>query len=114
MRGQPHHANLDGATLVEDVHTAPAYRLYGIGSRYPAMVRFNSCGVSIAPELCDVQAEIWLRVCNAETPGLYWEPITLLDGRAEDAMLGEEDLVAGEATEDISRFGGWRGYLASR
>src|SRR5262245_46555397 len=44
MRDQPAHANLAGATFLEDVRTAPVYRLWTIGDRHPAMMRADKGG----------------------------------------------------------------------
>jgi adenine/guanine/hypoxanthine permease len=114
MRGQPAHANLEGATFVEDVRTAPAYRLYSIGDRHPAMLRDDEHGAGIAAELYEVPDDAWPRVRDSEPPGLYRGPVELADGRMVEGMLGEEWLVQQHDVSEITEFGGWRAYLGSK
>lgn len=114
MRGQPAHANLDGATFVEEVRTAPVYRLYSIGDRHPAMRRDEEHGASIDAELYEVPDDVWPRIRDTEPPGLYRGPVLLADGREVEGMLGEAALVAGSEAVEITRHGGWRAYLAAR
>lgn len=114
MRGQPQHANLEGATFLEDVRTAPAYRLYSIGDRYPAMIRDDLQGASIAAELYEVPDATWPRIRDSEPPGLYRGPVELEDGRQVEGMLGEATIVRSAEAVEITRHGGWRAYIASR
>ena len=114
MRGQPQHANLEGATFLEDVQTAPAYRLYSIVDRYPAMLRDDEHGGSIAAELYEVPDARWPRIRDSEPPGLYRGPVELADGLWVDGMLGDAAFVESSDAIEITRFGGWRAYLASR
>ncbi len=113
MRGQPAHANLAGATFIEEVRTAPRYRLYSIGDRYPVMLRDDERGVSIAAELYLVPDVAWPKIRDAEPTGLYRGPVELEDGRMVEGMLGEEAFVARRGV-DISEHGGWAAYLARR
>jgi AGZA family xanthine/uracil permease-like MFS transporter len=114
MRGQPAHGNLDGARFVEDVRTAEAYRLFSIGDRHPAMIRVDEAGAAIEAELYEVPDEVWPGIRDTEPPGLYRGPVELADGRQVEGMLGEQSLVEGPEAVDITRFGGWRAYLAAR
>jgi AGZA family xanthine/uracil permease-like MFS transporter len=114
MQGEPAHANLAGATFLEEVRTAPAYRLYSIGDRYPAMVRTDAGGASIAAELYEVPDDVWPAIRDSEPPGLYRGPVELADGRLVEGMLGEPELVAAPEAVEITRHGGWRAYVASR
>jgi adenine/guanine/hypoxanthine permease len=114
MRGQPQHSNVEGATFLEEVCTAPAYRLYSIGDSYPAMVRDERAGASIAAELYDVLAADWPRIRDSEPFGLYRGRVELADGRWVDGMLGAPTLVRGAEAVEITAYGGWRAYLASR
>ncbi len=111
MRGQPAHANLAGATFIEEVRTAPRYRVYSIGDRYPAMLRDDAHG--IAAELYLVPDAVWPKVRDAEPPGLYRGPVELEDGRMVEGMLGEKAFVARHGV-DISEHSGWAPYLAGR
>jgi len=114
MRGESAHGNLDGASFVEEVRTAPVYRLYSIGDRYPAMVRDDAHGASIAAELYEVPDPVWPRIRDSEPQGLYRGPVELDDGRQVEGMLGEPDLVAGPEAVEITVYGGWHEYLALR
>lgn len=112
MRGQPAHHNLAGATFLEDVRTAPVYRLYSIGDRHPAMVRDDEGGAAIAAELYEVPDEGWPGIRDTEPPGLYRGTVELEDGREVEGMLGRPELVAGAEAIEITEYGGWRDYLA--
>jgi gamma-glutamylcyclotransferase (GGCT)/AIG2-like uncharacterized protein YtfP len=109
MRGQSAHWKLKGATFLEAVYTAPRYRLYSIGDRYPAMLRDDARGVAIAAELYFVPDDVWPYIDNIEPPGLYRGPVELADGRLLEGMLGQERFVA-KSGVDISDFGGWADY----
>lgn len=109
MRGQSAHWKLKGATFLEDVRTAPCYRLYSIGDRYPAMLRDDAGGASLAAELYHVPDDVWPRIDNIEPPGLYRGPVELLDGRMLEGMLGEPRFTLQNGT-DISHYGGWADY----
>ena len=113
MRGQPQHSNLEGATFLEEVHTAPAYRLFSIGDRYPAMVRDEPAGASIAAELYDVLDADWPRIRDSEPVGLYRGPVELANGRWVEGMLGRATLVRRAEAVEITEYGGWCAYLAS-
>ena len=112
MRGQPAHGNLEGATFVADVHTAPVYRLYTIGDRHPAMVRDDERGASIAAEVYEVPDDVWPSIRDTEPPGLYRGPVELDDGRTVEGMLGDQSLVDGPDAVEITQYGGWREYLS--
>ena len=112
MRGQPDHENLAAARFVGEVETAPRYRLFSIGDRYPAMIRDSPSGAAIRGELYHVPADSWPSIRDSEPPGLYLGPVELADGRWVKGMLGSEELVAGGV--DITRFHGWAEYTRSR
>lgn len=109
MRGQSAHWKLRGATFIEEVWTAPRYRLYSIGDRYPAMLRDDERGVAIAAELYFVPDDVWPRIDNIEPPGLYRGPVELADGRVLEGMLGEPRFTLNNGA-DISDYGGWADY----
>ena len=109
MRGQSAHWKLRGATFLEQVRTAPCYRLFSIDDRHPAMLRDDQHGVSIAAELYLVPDDVWPGIRDIEPPGLYRGPVELADGRALEGMLGEGSLIA-QRGKEISSFGGWGAY----
>lgn len=52
------------------VQTVPAYRLYSISDRHPAMVRVASGGASIAVEVWALSPKALVHVLETEPPGL--------------------------------------------
>jgi AGZA family xanthine/uracil permease-like MFS transporter len=112
MRGLALHANLDGAEFVEEAQTASDYRIHSIGDVHPGMFLIPEGGVSVAGEIYRVPDDIWRRVEAGEPPGLYRGPVTLADGRVIPGILYPRELA--EAHRDISDYGGWRAYWASR
>lgn len=110
MRRQPGHGNLAGGRFVEDVRTAPGYRLFLVDG-WPALAKADD-GVSVAAELYELTEEQVERLASIEPPGWRRAPVDLDDGRRIEAFLGEADLVAGG--EDISEHGGWAAFVASR
>jgi gamma-glutamylcyclotransferase (GGCT)/AIG2-like uncharacterized protein YtfP len=112
MRGLALHANLDGAEFVEEASTAPAYRIHSIGDVHPGMYRVPEGGISVPGEIYRVPDYVWRRVEAGEPPGLYRGPVHLADGRVVPGILFPQDMAEGH--RDISGFGGWRDYWASR
>ena len=113
MRGLALHANLEGAEFLGEARTAPVYRLHSIGDRHPGMFEVADGGVSVAGELYLVPDEVWLRVEAGEPPGLYRGPVRLEGGRTVQGILYPQALALGRHP-DISEFGDWRAYMASR
>jgi adenine/guanine/hypoxanthine permease len=113
MKGLALHTNLDGAGFLEEVRTAPKYRLYSIGDRHPGMHEVESGGVAILGELYRLSAKVLDRVVRGEPPGLYVGPVELIDGRVVPGVLFAAESLRPTDT-DISAHGGWRAYLTSR
>jgi gamma-glutamylcyclotransferase (GGCT)/AIG2-like uncharacterized protein YtfP len=113
MRGLALNGNLldAGATFVRETRTAPAYRLWSIGDRHPAMMRVAS-GHAIAVEVWDVPAAGLADILLKEPPGLSIGKVKLEDGSEVLGVLGEPILC--EAQREITQHGGWRAYMASR
>jgi gamma-glutamylcyclotransferase (GGCT)/AIG2-like uncharacterized protein YtfP len=110
MRGQPGHANLEGARFVEPVETAPRYRLFEVDGRWPALVEDDD-GVAIAAELYEIEPTHLARLAEIEPPGWSRAPVELADGRTVEAFLGAAQLRA--RVTDVSEHGGWASYRAS-
>ena len=122
MRGGPLHHLLRGAPFVAAVRTAPRYRFYSVGDRFPALAEITGPrneeagqGVSVAGELYDVPWDV-LRdsLLPAEPEELELGVIELEDGSGTLSMIrrrsyGEEP----GAYRDISEHADWRGYPAS-
>jgi gamma-glutamylcyclotransferase (GGCT)/AIG2-like uncharacterized protein YtfP len=113
MRGLGLNANMidAGATFVREATTAPAYRLWSINDRHPAMIRVASGGVSVAVEVWAVPPEGLANILLQEPPGLCIGKVTLSDGEELLGVLGEPLLCEGQ--REITRHGGWRAYMAS-
>ena len=108
-RGQPGHGHLAGARFVEEVRTAPRYRLYFVDSLWPALVPAED-GVEIACELYDAPEELLERLAGIEPPGWNRAPLQLADGRLVEAFLGDEELT--RRGFDVSSHGGWAAYVS--
>lgn len=112
MRGLGLHDNLKGAEFLEEVSTAPKYRVHSIGDVHPGMYQVESGGASIAGELYAVPMNVLLAVIEGEPPGLYRGPVELADGRVVPGILFDEQ--AAKKHPDITSHGGWRAYMASK
>lgn len=114
MRGLALNGNLlaVGATFVAETTTAPVYRLWSIGDRYPGMLRVTSGGASIQLEVWEVPTAGLLSVLEKEPPGLTLGRVRLADGREVIGVLAEPYAVEGQ--REITALGGWRAYTASR
>jgi gamma-glutamylcyclotransferase (GGCT)/AIG2-like uncharacterized protein YtfP len=113
MRGLELHANLDGALFLGACQTARRYRLYSINDVHPGMFEVPRDGVSVSGELYRLPDDVLARVEAGEPPGLYRGAVTLNDGRVVQGILFPRHLADG-IHRDISAFGGWREYVASR
>jgi hypothetical protein len=112
MRGLELNQNLvgAGATFVRETTTAPAYRLWSIDDRHPAMVRVAAGGAAVAVEVWAVPPEGLARILLQEPPGLCIGKVTLGDGEEVLGVLGEPLLC--EGMKEITSYGGWRAYIA--
>lgn len=103
-----------GARLVASTRTAPEYKLYALAGGPPArpgMVRVERGGAAIEVEVWELPArEFGSFVAGIPAP-LGIGTIRLADGSALKGFVCEAVAVAG--AEDITRFGGWRAYLAA-
>lgn len=114
MRGLELNANLvdAGATFVRETRTAPVYRLWSVGDRHPAMIRVREGGAAIALEVWSVPPEGLAGILLKEPPGLSIGKVRLEDGSETLGVLGEPALCEGQ--REITGYGGWRAYVASR
>ena len=113
MRGLELNPNLlnVGATFAEETFTEPAYRLWSIGDRHPAMQRVASGGVSVAVELWAVPPAGLAKILRQEPAGLSIGKVKLADGREVLGVLGEAILCEGR--KEITSWRGWRAYMKS-
>jgi hypothetical protein len=114
MRGLALNRNLTvvGASFARETTTAPSYRLWSIADRHPAMIRVVDGGRAIAVEVWDVPAAGLATILLGEPPGLCIGKVRLIDGEESLGVLGEPALCEGQ--REITEYGGWRAYLASR
>ena len=114
MRGLELNGNLlaAGATFVRETRTAPAYRLWSIADRHPAMLRVSGNGAAIAVEVWEIPPAGIAQILDKEPPGLSIGNVMLDDGSAVLGVLAEPVLVEGQ--REITHHGGWRAYVASR
>jgi hypothetical protein len=113
MRGLELNKNLldVGATFVRETTTAPAYRLWSIDDRHPAMLRAAAGGAAVAVEVWAVPPEGLAAVLLQEPPGLCIGKVRLADGEEVLGVLGEPILCEGQ--REITSYGGWRAYVAA-
>jgi len=111
MRGFELHSRLIhlGGEFVEGAVTAPEYRLWTIGDRYPGMIRDPGRGQPITLELYEISPENLVKLVEGEPPGLCLGKIKLMDGRSVLGILAEPWVVTD--CLEISSWGGWREYI---
>jgi gamma-glutamylcyclotransferase (GGCT)/AIG2-like uncharacterized protein YtfP len=114
LRGQPDHGNLGGATFVREAKTKPIYRLHSVRDQHPGIYEVESGGVSIAGEIYEMSDEQHAALLASEPPDLYEAPIQLEDGTSVSAMIYPRELIEARGFADISHFGGWAAFKASR
>jgi hypothetical protein len=114
MRGLVLNPNLlrAGATFVREDETDACYRIWSIGDRHPAMLRTPGEGARVAVEIWDVPSEGLAGILLSEPPGLAIGKVVLRDGSIVLGVLGEPFLCEGQ--REITQFGGWRAYIASK
>ena len=117
MRGLELEANLLRvcATFCCEAATEKCYRLWSVRDAYPAMLRVDPAD----PAAAEIAVEVWsvpgpglAEILSGEPAGLSIGKVRLTDGRTVFGVIGEPAAVAG--MQEITAFGGWRGYLASR
>jgi allophanate hydrolase len=102
------------ATFVKAVATEPAYRLYALPDGTPprpGMVRVPSGGAAIAVEVWAMTPEAFGAFIAGVPAPLGIGTVALADGTSVKGFLCEAACI--EGAEDITRFGGWRAYVAS-
>ena len=114
MRGLELNQNMvdAGATFVREAKTEPAYRLWSIGDRYPAMQRVTDGGAAVALELWELPSMGVAQILQQGPPGLTVGKVILEDGAQVLGVLGEA--IACEGQREITQWGGWRAYQSSR
>lgn len=113
MWGLALNKNLNGSEFLGEFTTEPCYRIYTINDVHPGMFEVAEGGVAVAGEMYRMSDEIWQRVEAGEPPHLYCGPVKLDDGRTVDGILFPQEIAETDHT-DISEYGNWRKYMASK
>ncbi|MCQ4303342.1 allophanate hydrolase [Stutzerimonas frequens] len=104
-----------GGRLLEATQSSPDYRLYALAGGpllRPGMVRVAEDGAAIAVEVWDIpSSELGSLLTGIPAP-LGLGKVQLADGRWETGFIC--DAYGLDGAEDITRFGGWKAWLASR
>ncbi len=115
MSGLPlnHQLTALGATLVQATCTAATYRLFALPGTTPAkpgLLRVAEGGAAIAVEVWALPMhQVGAFLAQIPSP-LGLGTVSLEDGRSAHGFLCEPAALAG--ADDVTRFGGWRAYLA--
>ena len=114
LQGQPLNAQLTsrGARLVQRTTTAPVYRLYALpDGRRPGLARVADGGAAIEVEVWELPASQFGSFVDGIPAPLGIGRTALADGRTVAGFICENAGLLG--AQDITAFGGWRGYLAA-
>ena len=114
LRGQPDHKNLGDAKFVGAAKTAPRYRLHSVRDQHPGIYEVSEGGISIAGELYDFTPEQHAHLMANEPSDLYEADIVLDDGTTASAMIYPRRLIEERGYEDVSQYGDWAAFKASR
>jgi gamma-glutamylcyclotransferase (GGCT)/AIG2-like uncharacterized protein YtfP len=114
MRGGRLHRQLRGAPLVREARTAPKYRFWSVGGRFPALEPVADGGRAVHGELYDVGLPVLRDLLRAEPAELELGVIELDDGTASLGMVLRRPFDGAQGLEDISAVGDWRVYHANR
>ncbi len=102
-----------GARLVSATRTAPAYRLYALpDGKRPGLIKLESGGAAIDCEVWEMPVSHFGSFVAGIPAPLGIGKLELADGVVVNGFICEGIGVAG--ARDITEFGGWRAWLASR
>ena len=112
MRGLELNPNLlaVGGRFVRETHTEPAYRIWSINDRHPAMMRVRTGGAAVAVEIWSVPSAGIVSILLEEPSGLSIGKVKLADGTEVLGVLGEPILCEGQL--DITEHSGWRAFVS--
>jgi allophanate hydrolase len=113
LTGQPlnHQLVSLGARLVATTRTAAAYRMYALdtGPRKPGLVRVAEGGARIEAEVWEMEPAALGAFTAALPRPMALGSVELEGGESVPGFLCEPQALQG--AEDITAYGGWRGYL---
>lgn len=111
MRGGPLNHLLNGAPFAGEAKTAPRYRFFSVGDRFPGLEPAPDGGYSITGELFDVPLDVLREhLLPAEPPELELGAIELDDGRSVLSMVLRRPPTSYPELIDITRVGSWKKY----
>lgn len=115
LKGQPLHGQLTqlGAKFVALTKTSPNYQLYALANTTPpkpGLVRTTENGAAIEVEVYELSASAFGRFTAAVGTPMVIGNVELEDGTWIKGFGCEPGVLHGAV--EITRFGGWRGYLA--
>ncbi len=116
LSGQPlnHQLTQRGGRLVGPAATSATYRLFALDTQppKPGLIRVSDGGASIALEVWELPPSGFADFVDSLPSPMAIGTLDLSDGSQVTGFLCEP--IAIEGARDISEFGGWRNYLASR
>ena len=113
MRGGTVHPTIAEHPFLGAAKTAPIYRFYSVGDRFPALWPVPDGGVSVVGELYDVPLDtLRERFIPAEPEELELSIIQLADGSCAVAVVLRRDYLDSPGLTDISELADWRAYRA--
>ena len=98
-----------GLTFLEEVSTAPRYRLYALDGRFAALVEVAEGGISVPGELVELPDELLDDILASEPRGVTQQPVELVDGRVVSCACGDLAVI-GDTARDITSWGGFAAY----
>lgn len=111
MRGGSVHHSIADHPFLGAARTAPIYRFYSVGDRFPALWPVDEGGVSVVGELYDVPlTTLRERFIPAEPDELELSVIQLADGSSAVAVVLRPNYQDAAELVDISDQDGWRAY----
>jgi hypothetical protein len=128
MRGGRAHYTIEGVPLIGERRTAPLYRFYSVRDEFPGLYPAGPrgergergqrghpvLGQPVLGELYDVPMGPLRALLATEPPELELSIIELEGGELSFAMVLRDAEHARGIHRDITSFGGWRAYRASR
>jgi len=117
LSGQPRSADLvgHGGVRTASTATAPVYRLLRLGGAepVPGLLRVPTGGSAIEVESWTLPASVLAELLCAAAPAVCLGRVELADGSCEIGFVADAAAANDRAAVDITRYGGWRAYLAA-
>ena len=116
MRGGSVHPTIADHPFLGEATTAPRYRFFSVGDRFPALWPVDQGGAAVPGELYDVPLTVIRDAfIPAEPPELELSVVEMEDGSSAVAVVLRPDAhSSGAGLTDISDAGGWRAYRDGR